>query len=326
MKKKITVQRYQKSDFSRWNSFVNEAKNSTFLFHRDFMEYHADRFEDFSLLLLDENQNITAVLPANIVGKTLYSHQGLTYGGLILKFDIQLFEVINLTLSLLLYLFENQIYKLYLKQLPVFYSKTPTDEMEYISYLLNAKLVRRDSLSVINLDSKVSYNYGRKRSVKRGIDNNLICVQENTFEEFWNNILIPNLKIKHNAMPVHSLEEITLLKSKFPNNIKQFNVYKDGEIVAGTTMFIYDNVAKPQYISGNFQKNKIGSIDFLYDFLLKEFQNKSYFDFGPSNVDEGKKVVEGILFWKESFGARTYVQNFYEIETKNYSLLEQVLI
>ena len=46
------------------------------------MEYHKERFEDFSLLVFDKVK-LVAVLPANRVDNKVYSHQGLTYGGLV---------------------------------------------------------------------------------------------------------------------------------------------------------------------------------------------------------------------------------------------------
>ena len=79
-----TVKRYQESDYPNWNAFISEAKNATFLFHRDFIEYHKDRFEDFSLMVFD-NEKLVAVLPANKVGNEIFSHQGLTYGGLVIN-------------------------------------------------------------------------------------------------------------------------------------------------------------------------------------------------------------------------------------------------
>ena len=77
-----TVKKYTENDYAIWNDFIEHAKNATFLFHRDFMEYHKDRFEDYSLLVFD-GEKLVAVLPANKNGETLYSHQGLTYGGLV---------------------------------------------------------------------------------------------------------------------------------------------------------------------------------------------------------------------------------------------------
>ena len=325
--KNYFIRKYQSPDYSLWNEFVATAKNATFLFHRDFMEYHSDRFQDFSLLIFDENQTLKAILPANKVDDIVFSHQGLTYGGLVLNQKTKMQEVIEITFNLLRFLYENEISTLNLKQLPSFYAKFPSEEMEYLSFILNAKLVRRDTLSVIAMHTDFLFTKGRIEGIRKGKENNLICKEEASFESFWNEILIPNLKQKHRAKPVHSLDEITFLKSKFPNNIRQFNVYKENEIVAGTTIFESNSVVHSQYISGNSNKNELGSLDFLHNYLIHEvFPKKDFFDFGISNENHGKNINHGLLFWKESFGARTIVQNFYEIETKNYSLLENVLI
>ena len=325
--KNYIVRKYQSTDYSTWNEFVANAKNATFLFHRDFMEYHSDRFQDFSLLIFDENQNLKSILPANRAEDVVYSHQGLTYGGLVLNQKTKLQETIVITFNFLRFLNENGISTLNLKQLPSFYTKFPSEEMEYLSFILNAKLVRRDSLSVLDLKTDYNFSKDRKQAINRGVKNELIVKEESSFELFWNEILIPNLKQKHQAKPVHTIDEITFLKSKFPKNIRQFNVYKEDKIVAGTTIFESENVAHSQYISGNSDKNELGSLDFLHNYLLKGvFSKKDYFDFGISNENQGRNINQGLLSWKESFGSRTIVQNFYEIETKNYSLLENVLL
>ena len=325
--KKYTVKQYQSEDFGIWNEFVANAKNATFLFHRDFMEYHSDRFHDFSLLIFDEKQNLKAILPANRVEETLFSHQGLTYGGLVLNQKTKLQEVIEMVNGLLFFLDKNEITKLHLKQIPSIYSDFPSDEVDYLSFILNAKIVRKDSLSVIDLHSNYKFSNSRKQEINKGIKNNLVIREEENFGEFWNQVLIPNLKQKYNTNPLHSLEEIMGLKAKFPNNIRQFNVYLNNKIIAGTTVFETKNVVHSQYISGNSETNALGSLDFLYSKLINEiFVHKKYFDLGPSNENQGQNINMGVQFWKEGFGARTIVQNFYEIETKNYSLLENVLL
>ncbi len=291
------------------------------------MEYHHHKFEDFSLLIFDDKQKLIAILPANRVGDTLFSHQGLTYGGLVLNHKTKLHEVIEITFHLLKFLSENTISKLHLKIIPPIYNHFPSDEMEYLSFILQAKLVRRDSLLVLDPKSKYVFSKDRKQAIAKGLKNNLIIKEEQNFDAFWNKILIPNLEQKHHAKPVHTLEEISFLKSKFPNNIKQFNVYSNDTIIAGTTIFESTNVARSQYISANATKNKLGSLDFLHNHLLKEkFYNTKFFDFGPSTINHSTQINQGLQYWKESFGARTVVQNFYEIETKNYSLLENVLL
>jgi hypothetical protein len=310
-----------------WNEFVAHAKNATFLFHRDFMEYHSDRFQDFSLLIFDEKNTLKAILPANRVEDVLHSHQGLTYGGIVIHEKTKLSDFISIAKSVFEYLNTHQFQKIIFKEIPTIYNQIPSDELQYLMFLMQGNLVRRDVLSVVDLKTKFSFLRDRKNGIKRGIKNNLVVKEEPNFELFWNEILIPNLEQKFKIKPVHSLEEITYLKSKFPNNIRQFNVYKQGKIIAGTTVFESDFVAHSQYISADDSKNTTGSLDFLHNRLITyTFRNKKYFDFGISNENQGQNINQGLLFWKEGFGARTIVQNFYEIETKNYPLLENVLI
>jgi len=127
------------------------------------------------------------------------------------------------------------------------------------------------------------------------------------------------LEERHRAKPIHSIAEMDLLKSLFPTNIRQFNVYHNDKIVAGTTVFESETVAHCQYISKYEDDRDLGSLDFLYHFLITEvFVNKRFFDFGISNESQGKKLNDGLSYWKESFGASTIIHDFYEVETANY--------
>jgi len=324
--KQYQIRNYQSSDFALWNAFLDKAKNATFLFHRHFMEYHNDRFEDYSLMVFD-GEKLVAVLPANRVGDVVYSHQGLTYGGLVISEKAKLGDVIEMMKTVLQFFNKNQVKTLQVKVIPSIYSSYFSDEMEHIMFLLNAKVLRKDVLSVIDLTKPFFITKTRRESVNRGKKNKLVIKEETNFELFWNQILIPNLQQKHQAKPVHSIEEIANLQQHFPKNIRHFNVYHNDEIVAGTTVFITDKVAHPQYISGNEKKNELGSLDYLYHYLITEvFHDKNYFDFGPSHEENGKKINEGILFWKESFGAKTTIQSYYEIATASYNLLDAILI
>ena len=325
--KKYCIQKYCSDNYHLWNEFVAHAKNATFLFHRDFMEYHSDRFQDFSLLIFDEKNTLKAILPANRVEDVLHSHQGLTYGGIVIHEKTKLSDFISIAKSILEFLNAQQFQKINFKEIPTIYNQIPSDELQYLMFLMQGNLIRRDVLSVVDLKTNFSFSRDRKNGIKRGVKNDIIVKEESNFELFWNEILTPNLEAKHQAKPVHSLEEIQYLYSKFPKNIRQFNVYQNDKIVAGTTIFETDLVSHSQYISGNSDKNELGSLDFLHDYLISNvFKDKKYFDFGISNENQGQNINQGLLFWKEGFGARTIVQNFYEIETKNYTLLENVLI
>ena len=274
--KNYVVKPYQNSDYENWNAFVSQAKNATFLFYRDFMDYHKDRFSDYSLIVLDKEKWI-AVLPTNRVGNAVFSHQGLTYGGLVYQEKTKLASVIEIFKSILFFLNTNEIEKLQLKLVPFIYHQKPAEELDYALFLAKAQLIRRDSLAVIDLSKKNVLSKLRKRGVQKGNSHHFIIKEVDDFEDFWNKILIPNLAKKHQAKPVHSLEEITKLKAFFPENIRQFNSYQNGIIVAGTTIFESEKVVHCQYISGDEDKNELGGLDLLFYHLITEVFGKKVF-------------------------------------------------
>jgi len=278
--------------------------------------------------LIFKNKTLVACLPANIEQQVLYSHQGLTYGGFIYKADLKFHVLVEVVKSVLLFLKKNNIQELVLKALPAIYlNYRINNALDYLMFKLKAEVFRTDVLSVIDLKANTTYSRDRKAGIKRGLRHGVTVKEEATFEAFWNTILIPNLKSKHNVKPVHSLEEISYLKGLFPNQIRQFNVYQKDSIVAGTTIFETKNVAHSQYISANDSKNKLGSLDVLHDHLLKNiFKDKPFFDFGISNINKGQHINEGLLYWKEGFGARAVPQSFFKINTANGSFLNEVFV
>lgn len=320
------VVKYSAVNYNEWNDFLLTSKNATFLFHRNYMDYHNDRFEDFSLLVYHKNK-LVSVFPANSIENKLYSHQGLTYGGIILPKAIKLENVLDIFKELLRFLNKKGIEELIIKELPAIYMDVFSFEINYLLFILKAELLKCDTLTIIDLNNKLKPSKGRLEGYKRARKHHLIIKEEENLDAFWNEILTKNLKKKHNVKPVHSLDEIMLLKSRFPKNIRQFNVYNENKIVAGTTIFETKHVAHSQYISGNEDNNTLGSLDFLHLHLIENvFKNKKYFDFGTSNENNGLNINKGLLFWKEGFGARTLTQNFYKVETQNFNLLNSVFV
>ena len=316
------VEKYTKENRLAWDTFISGAKNATFLFARDFMEYHSDRFTDYSLLVYKDDL-LYAVLPANIVGDKLYSHKGLTYGSLVLSKIAKLLYTFEAFKALLAFLDAKAISSLELRNIPTFYNTMPSDELSYFLFKANATLIKRDALMVIDTSTKIKFQKNRREGINKAKRNGLTIAVEHNFEGFWNEILIPNLQKKHGVAPVHSLEEIQLLAAKFPDHIKQVNVYKDNVIVAGTTLFLTKTTIHPQYVSGNSDKNAFGSLDLAYDYIINHFDSsKRYFDFNISSEENGTALNSGLIFWKESCGARTYVADNYLIDTACYKTLD----
>jgi hypothetical protein len=316
------VEKYTKENRLAWDTFISGAKNATFLFARDFMEYHSDRFTDYSLLVYKDDL-LYAVLPANIVGDKLYSHKGLTYGSLVLSKSAKLLYTFEAFKALLAFLNAKAISTLELRNIPTFYNTMPSDELSYFLFKANATLIKRDALMVIDTSTKIKFQKNRREGINKAKRNGLTIAVEHNFEGFWNEILIPNLQQKHGVAPVHSLEEIQLLAAKFPDHIKQVNVYKDNVIVAGTTLFLTKTTIHPQYVSGNSDKNAFGSLDLAYDYIINHFDSsKRYFDFNISSEENGTALNSGLIFWKESCGARTFVADNYLIDTACYKTLD----
>jgi len=312
------------SDSNMWNQFVKESKNSTFLFDRNFMDYHADRFLDYSLMIFDNEGQLLSAVPANINSENqVISHQGLSYGGFLLQKESKLVSTLIVVYHTLKFLHDQGIKVFLLKSFPWFYNVNPTDEIEYALFLLDAELYRRDIAYVIDLQNRIPYTGNIRREGNKAEKLTAIIKEDDSLDEFWNEVLSPNLMERFGVKPVHLLEEIKLLQSYFPKNIKQFNVYLEEKVVAGTTLFITDKVVHCQYISSNEYGRKTGCLNYLFKHLMDNtFTDKRYFDFGIVNENGGRGINSGMLFWKESFGGRAQKHDFYRINTANYKVLE----
>ena len=325
MEKSIEISIYKEEQIDLWNEFVARSINGTFLFNRNFMDYHSHLFTDHSLMVFRDSE-LVCLLPAHQINNSLYSHNGLTYGGLLYSEKLTLKDLASSFKHILEFLEKKQIERLFFKSIPHIYYNKLDLSLDYLLSLLGARKYRTDILSVLKVGKK-NYSRDRKSGYKRGIKNNLVVRETEDLSQFWNEILIPNLNTKYQSAPVHTLEEIATLKSRFKNQIRQFNVYSNKDLVAGTTIFETKNVARSQYMSSNSSKNKLGSLDFLHVHLLEDvFKTKKYFDFGASNINSGKQVNEGLLYWKSGFGTSICTHDFYEIETKEHRALDMVFI
>lgn len=312
--KNYSVKQYQESDYANWNAFIGQAKNATFLFHRDFMEYHKDRFEDYSLLIF-ENEKLVAVLPANRVDNIVFSHQGLTYGGLVYATKLK-GEKIETILDVVLSFFKvNRLQSFYLKSIPLFYVLKGNAEIDFFLIKKGAFLDRKEMNLAINLAMPLTISKSKLKHFRKIEELDLEWVEEQQLESFWGLVLEPRLLEKYKAKPVHSLLEISKLKANFPNNIKQFSVYYDGVIIAGITLFETETVVKSQYGATTKKGEELRALDFLYINLIKKYQQegKLFFDMGIVNEDNEPGYHAGLLKQKEELGCSVYSQDFYKM-------------
>mgnify|MGYP004672689053 FL=1 len=310
----MEIRRYRREDKELWNSFVSKARNATFLFDRNYMDYHADRFDDNSFMFYHKGK-LKAVLPANVSGDTLYSHQGLTYGGLLLDKKATVEDVLECFDSLNSWLRENGISKVVYKALPWIYQQYPSEEDLYaLTWKCKAQLISRNIASTIVIDNKLKFAESRKSGIRKALSLNIEVGESNDVDGFWH-VLEDNLGNRYNAKPVHTASEMKLLMSRFTNNIKLYVAKMNGEIVGGTLIYVTPQVVHTQYISASVEGKKHGALDLLFDYIInKVYANCRYFDFGKSTEQGGAYLNEPLIFQKEGFGGRGVCYDWYQWE------------
>lgn len=308
----IEIVRYSPEKSTAWDAFVAQSKNGTFLFNRNYMDYHNDRFHDHSLLFYKDGQ-LVAVLPANQEGRTFCSHQGLTYGGLLMSDSCRTAVVCDLFRRLNDYLHAEGFQHVVYSPVPHIFHRLPSEEDLYA--LLNvcgARLAARKVSSVIDLSQRLKWNRDRRYGVNKAFANGVSVQRSNDWPAFWE-VLNTNLKEKYGAHPVHTLQEMELLASRFPEHIHLYTAEKDNRVVGGTVVYITPMVAHTQYISANQEGKQLRVMDAVFDELLNRLLwTARYFDFGTSNEDGGRTLVEPLIYQKEGFGARAVCYDTYE--------------
>ena len=308
----VVVERYEPKHKVRWDDFVGKSKNGVFLFHRDYLEYHADRFQDCSFLFYQGGQLI-ALMPANLADTTLVSHGGLTFGGIVSDQGMTTLLMLEVFRALIRELRARGVAKLIYKAIPHIYHSLPAEEDLYALFLHNAKLIRRDASSTIIQGGNLALTKSCRGAVKRGKAQGLEVLRIHAFDQFMA-IEEANLQSCYGVRPVHSAQGIKLLANRFPENIKLFATQRDGDLLAGVLIYENRKVAHAQYIGATTQGRSLGAVDCIMDVLLHEvYRGKPYFDFGISTVGNGRTLNANLIRNKESYGARAMMYDSYEL-------------
>ena len=306
------IVRYTADKAKEWNQFVAESKNGTFLFDRHYMDYHSDRFQDYSLMFYRDG-GLYALLPANREDNILWSHRGLTYGGIIMNAESTAARIQQLFRELNDYLRADGFIKVVYKPVPHIFHRIPSEEDIYSLFsVCDAKLIDRSISSTLILQYPLKWHRDRRYGINKAKAHDVTVDESQDLRGFWE-VLTFNLRNKYDSCPFHSLEEIELLHDRFPQQIRLFTASKDGKVLGGTVLYITSTVVHTQYISANLEGKQWRVIDALFDYLLHECDwQQRYFDFGTSNEEDGRILVEPLIYQKEGFGGRGICYDWYE--------------
>jgi Acetyltransferase (GNAT) domain len=313
----ITIHNFDASDAEKWDAFCKITHQGTFLHTRRFLSYHGNRFKDLSLVLKRDDA-IVALLPAAEKpgdSETVVSHPGITYGGLLHAGKVMGEDTIEVFQSVMTHYSQLGYKRFIYKAVPSIYHQAPSDDDHYAMFRIGASRTRSDLSCAINLANRLALSSRRKRSLvkahKAGIT---VESGPHLLEGLWS-VLKKNLRSKHNAVPVHTLAEITLLEDLFPENIKATCAIVGGEVVAGVVTFETPTCVHAQYIASSESGYEISALDLVFEHLISNAAatKKQWFDFGISNEQEGKVLNVGLYNFKSEFGGGGIKHDFYQI-------------
>lgn len=311
VEKKWEISRYSIDDKDEWDSCVTNATKKHFMFFRNYMDYHSDRFLDASFICRRKGKTVAAI-PGTILKDGVWaSHAGLTFGGLLsdgsfgISETLALFNLLNEELKKL------GACRVRYKPVPWIYSLKPSEEDLYVLFRLNAKLVARQISSAL-VPGMQKMEERRIRGARKAANCGVQIVESKDFNAFWT-MLAECLASRHLVSPVHSADELKLLAGRFPQNIRLFVSMMMDKMVAGTLLFITDKVVHTQYLATSLDGRKCGALDLLISRLLREpWMANKFVDFGVSCEQGGLILNEGLVAQKEGFGGRGVAYDVYE--------------
>lgn len=308
----FTVRRYGDDDQKDWDIFVDRSRQGTFLFRRAYMDYHRNHFHDHSLLVWHK-ERLFALLPANADGETLWSHQGLTYGGLLTDERATTADVCNAFRAVNAYLLNAGFQKVVYKAIPWIYHRLPAEEDLYaLTNVCGARIAVRHISSTLVRDHRMKFIESRRCGIRKARRCGIVARESRDLAAYWR-ILEDNLARQYGSRPVHTVEEMELLKARFPEQIKLYMAFKSDTPLGGTLVYETPQVVHTQYISASAEGKAEGALDLLFDHLLNEvYAGVPYFDFGKSSDGDGHDLNRSLIFQKEGFGGRGVCYDWYE--------------
>lgn len=295
-----------------WDDFVSRSREATFLHRRGYMDYHAERFTDCSLMAWKHGR-LWALVPGNRVGDTWQSHGGLTYGGLLTTPRATAVEVCELFRDVNAWLRAAGVRRAEYKPVPWIYCAMPSEEALYaLTNVCGARLSARAISSAIQTGRLPRTHDIRRQGARKAREAGIVIAESRDWAAYWQ-LLTDTLLTAHGIAPVHTLAEIELLASRFPGNIRLVTATLDGEMLAGTVLYVTGRVVHTQYIAASPEGKRLHALDFLMLTIIPEaLERRAFFDFGISTEQRGRYLNTGLIHQKEGFGGRGVCYDTYE--------------
>ncbi len=305
----IRFERYTPEREDEWNSFVSESLNGTFLFHRNYMDYHADRFEDCSLMVMRRGKLIS-LIAANVDNGVFHSHGGLSYGGFIVDRKMGASRMMEMFDGFLEYLQAGEFSEVIYKPVPILFHGSPCEFDLYALFRNDFDLSRREISTLINIPN-ARFKQNRKSGYNFAVKNNVKLIETDDYDTFIG-IANERLESKYAVRAVHTADELRLLKTAFPENIRLFGAFREGRMLGGSLLYLINRTVHAQYLYCNDEGREFRGLDFMIVSLLREnYSSYDWFDFGKSTEDGGHYLNQALIKTKEEFGGTSICYDTY---------------
>lgn len=307
----LSVRPYAPADAAAWDALVVQSRNGNWLHQRGYMDYHADRFVDASLVVERGGERVAA-LPANARGDTVFSHAGLSYAGLISSHALRAASTLAVFELIGEHYRARGFSRLLYKAVPHLFHAYPAEEDLYALHRLGARLQRRDASSAIALRGEPPrFTPERRRSIAKARKAGLRVQVGQDLADF--HALLTQVLERHGIAPTHRLEELQLLRSRFPAQIVLHEARAGDALLAGVVVYDFGRVVHAQYLAASEQGRQVDALSLLLAELIENvYAQRDYFSLGVSTEQEGRVLNEGLIEQKERFGARAIVHDHYE--------------
>ena len=313
----MQVRSFRDTDAIQWDEFCDNAFAATFLHTRQFLSYHGDRFLDQSLIFEDDGHWI-GIFPAaqHLHDEAcIVSHPGITYGGLLHSGRLHGEGMIEAMECIRRYYSELGYKRLIYKAVPHIYHRAPAEDDLYVLFRLGAQRIRCDLSSTADLANRLPKSERRRRCLKKAQTAGIYIEEDAKFTAPLWKVLTENLARKHDVKPAHSLNEISLLARRFPNNIRFVAGLLNDKVEAGVVLFVTQMTHHAQYITASTVGNRTCALDMVFEHCMTNasMQGARWFDFGISTMDSGQVLNAGLHHFKSEFGCGGVVHEFLEL-------------
>jgi lipid II:glycine glycyltransferase (peptidoglycan interpeptide bridge formation enzyme) len=122
------------------------------------------------------------------------------------------------------------------------------------------------------------------------------------------------LERRHDARPVHTLDEIEQLRLRFPDRILPLVAVLDGEVVAGTVLFATHTAVHAQYLAASEAGASASALDPVIEHAIELAGTRGarWFDFGISPGAGRRGLLPGLYRYKAEFGGGGVIHEHYE--------------